>query len=117
MSQDPYENMTLEELKTEYERAVEETRRAAKRVKELGLRTGVPAQPLKVSAPPSAKRVLVKPFDFEAEKSLREAYCVGLSRNEHDEVVAMIWWGDYFAGLPFLKEVPASRILPLEEET
>lgn len=79
-----------------------------------GKRVGDRAEAPKLLASPPAKRVLVMSLD--ASDKPREAYCVGLVRDERDDLVATVWHGFYFAGLPLLEVVHATRILPVDEE-
>lgn len=87
---------------------------SGKTLVEWDVRVGDRAEAPKLLASPPAKRVLVMSLD--ASDKPREAYCVGLVRDERDDLVATVWYGLYFAGLPLLEVVHATRILPVNEE-
>lgn len=87
---------------------------SGKTLVEWDVRVGDRAEAPKLLASPPAKRVLVMSLD--ACDKPREAYCVGLVRDERDDLVATVWYGLYFAGLPLLTVVHATRILPVDEE-
>ena len=87
---------------------------SGKTLVEWDVRVGDWAEAPKLLASPPAKRVLVT--GLGSDKKPREAYCVGLVRDERDDLVATVWYGFYFAGLPLLEVVHATRILPVDEE-